>query len=85
MFVYTDIIQPQFVGDTKAPLLRIIGITDIHHGKVQTITFHNVHYFPLANLSFDTVEILLKDHAGRNLPFASGTLTLTLHFKRSSK
>lgn len=85
MFVYTDIIQPQFVGDTKAPLLRIISITDNHHGKVQTITFQNVHYFPLAKLSFDTVEILLKDHAGRNLPFASGTLTLTLHFKRSSK
>ena len=85
VFVYTDLIQPQYVGDTKAPLLRIVAMNDINHGKVQTITFENVHYFPLAKLSFDTIEILLKDHAGRDLPFASGTLTVTLHFTRLSK
>jgi len=82
VFVYTDLIQPQYVGDTKAPLLRIVAMTDTNHGRVQTITFQNVHYFPLSKLSFDTIEILLKDHAGRNLPFASGTLTVTLHFTR---
>jgi hypothetical protein len=84
IFVYTDIIEPQFVGDTKAPLLRIVAMTDSNHGKVQSVAFENVHYFPLCKLSFDTIEILLKDHAGRNLPFAFGTLTVTLHFKRSS-
>ena len=84
VFVYTDIIQPQFVGDTKAPLLRIVSMTDSNHGKVETVTFQNVHYFPLAKLSFDTIEIRLKDHAGCNLSFASGKLTVTLHFKRSS-
>ena len=85
VFVYSDLIQPQYVGDTKAPLLRIVAMTDTNHGKVQTVTFQNVHYFPLAKLSFDTIEILLKDHAGRNLPFASGTLTVTLHFTCLSK
>jgi hypothetical protein len=84
VFVYTDIIQSQFVGDTKAPLLRIAAMTNINHGKVQTIAFQNVHYFPLSKLAFDTVEILLKDHTGENLSFASGTLTVTLHFIRSS-
>jgi len=85
VFVYTDLIQPQYVGDTKAPLLRIVAMSDTNHGKVQTITFQNVHYLPLSKLSFDTIEILLKDHAGRNLPFASGTLTVTLHFTRLSQ
>jgi hypothetical protein len=84
VFVYTDIIHPQFVGDTKAPLLRIVAMTDTNHGKVQTSTFQNIHYLPLSKHSFDTIEILLKDHAGQDLPFASGTLTVTLHFKRSS-
>jgi hypothetical protein len=84
VFVYTDIIQPQYVGDTKAPLLRIVAMSDTNHGKVQSVAFQNVHYFPLSKLSFDTIEILLKDHAGQNLPFASGTLTVTLHFVRSS-
>jgi len=60
----------------------VLFLTDTNHGKVQRITFQNVHYFPLSKLSFDTIEILLKDHAGRNLPFASGTLTVTLHFTR---
>jgi len=85
VFVYTDIIQPQYVGDTKAPLLRIVAMADTNHGKVQTVTFQNVHYLPLAKLNFDTIETLLKDHAGRDLPFASGTLTVTLHFTRLSK
>jgi hypothetical protein len=84
VFVYTDIIQPQFVGDIKAPLLRIVAMSDTNHGKVQSTAFQNIHYLPLAKLSFDTIEVLLKDHAGANLPFASGTLTVTLHFIRSS-
>jgi hypothetical protein len=84
VFVYTDLIQPQFVGDTKAPLLRIVAMSDTNHGKVQSTAFQNVHYLPLAKYAFDTIEILLKDHAGENLPFATGTLTVTLHFVRSA-
>ena len=62
----------------------MVSMTDSNHGKVETVTFKNVHYFPLAKLSFDTVEILLKDYAGRNLSLAFRTLTVTHHFKRSS-
>lgn len=60
VFVYSDLIQSQHVGDTKAPLHSIGAMTDTNHVIVQTITLQNVDYFALSKLGFDTIEILLK-------------------------
>ena len=38
LYVYTNIIHSQYVGDIKVPLLRIVGIEG-QHGKSVTKTF----------------------------------------------
>ena len=38
LYVYTNIIHSQYVGDVKVPLLRIVSV-DGQHGKPVTKTF----------------------------------------------
>ena len=83
-FIYCDIVQHQMIGDTKAPLLRIATISDPVYGRSQSILFNPIHYLSLAKYHFNTIEIVLRDHAGRKVPFQFGTVTVKLHFYRSS-
>ena len=46
LYVYTDIIQSQYVGDVKVPLLPIVGV-DGQHGKSVTKTFDRPQYLPI--------------------------------------
>lgn len=45
MYVYTDILEYQWVGDSFVPLLRCIHITG-ENNKVITITYDKPHYVP---------------------------------------
>lgn len=85
MFVYCDIIEPRIVGDVYTPLLRVIqacGKTNAIPGETAMKTLSPPHYIPLLLTNFRTIEINIRDHLGRPIPFESGTLTVTLHFRR---
>ena len=82
VFVYTDLVDFQFVGDVKAPLLRIASAPLNQYGRMQTIPFNPIHYLPLSKFTFDTIKIILRDGSGRMLPFAFGTCSVKLHFQR---
>ena len=45
LYVYTDIVDPQFVGDVKVPLLRIVNIQGDYGTNVHT-SFRNLQYVP---------------------------------------
>ncbi|KYQ50578.1 hypothetical protein ALC60_10336 [Trachymyrmex zeteki] len=47
---------------------------------VKYFSFPN--YIPLRRTNFKTIEIDIRDHLGKKIPFEFGTLTVTLHFKR---
>jgi hypothetical protein len=83
MFVYMDILADQIVGHTRAPLLRTVPV-DIgaDFGSMSVFTFDHPLYFDLNTRSFDTVQINIRDHAGRHTSFAYGTSTLLVHFKQ---
>lgn len=85
MFVYMDILSDQMIGHTRAPLLRSIPV-DVSATYGTMTIFHCDHplYFDLNTKSFDTVEIDIRDHAGRYLPFDFGTSTLLVHFRQRS-
>lgn len=85
MFVYCDLVEPRIVGDVFAPLLRVIhacGKERPIQGESAMKILSPPHYLPLMLTNFRTIEINIKDHTGRSIPFEYGTLTVTLHFKR---
>ncbi|RLU21738.1 hypothetical protein DMN91_006114 [Ooceraea biroi] len=81
MFVYCDICEPYITGDVQTPLLQIVPIEldDYDHsqayGANQVIHFAHPHYIPLLRTNFRRIEIGIKDHLGKRIPFQSGTLT----------
>jgi hypothetical protein len=77
IYVYTDIIKPQLVGDT---LSRCIRILNINIGEYQT--FNPIYYFPVEKNNIESVEILLADKLGEPISFHSGEQSsiVVLHF-----
>ena len=82
MYVNTDIVDAQFVGDVKVPLLRIVN-TQGNYGDNVTVSFHYMQYVPIKVNSFETVEINIKDDKNENVSFGFGKSIATLHFKQS--
>lgn len=86
LFVYCDICEPYITGDIQSPLLRIVPV-EVHgenyiYGASQVKQFSSLHYIPLRQTNFRRIEIDIKDELGERIPFQSGTLTATLHFRR---
>ena len=81
MYVYTDIVDAQFVGDVKVPLLRIVNI-DGEYGRNVQASFRNLQYVPVKVNSFETVEVNIKNDRNENVSFESGKSIVTLHFRQ---
>ena len=90
MSVYINIIEYQFVSDTKAPLLRTITLRNRlkngclnHNSSIQHDVFHDSHYKKLLASNISAVSIELRTETGEYVPFTGvGTVSLTLTFKR---
>ena len=80
-YVYCDLIEPVFVGDTKTQLLRTANIDAGAHGVANHIYTLPI-YIPLQKKHFDTVEINIMTDTGEPVPFVSGRSVVTLHFRR---
>lgn len=85
LFVYSNLCEPSIVGDTHAPLLRIVNIEARKFDFGTTIVKHfgPVHYVPVLVNRFQTIDIDIRDQFGKPIPFEFGTLTAALHFKRA--
>ena len=82
-FVYCDLIEPVFVGDTKTQLLRTTNIDEGANGVANNIYTLPV-YIPLHKKHFSTVEINIMTDTGEPVPFVSGRSVVVLHFRRTS-
>lgn len=81
LFLYTDIVEHQLVGDTTAPLLRTLAVKDAPFGKSVHNMFTNPHYVKVQKRHFDTITVDIRDHTGKKAPFEYGTVTVKLHFR----
>lgn len=86
MYIYCDIVEPQLIGDTMAPLLQIINIDTANYvyGANRFVQFSTPHYVPLIKTSFESLEIDLRDNTGTLLPFHFGTSCVKLHFRKAA-
>ena len=81
LYVYCDLAEPVPVGDTEAPLLRVVSAKG-KNGEMQQRNFDQLSYIPLQKKHFDSVEIFIRDDLGNPIPFENGKLMVTLHFRR---
>ena len=80
LFIYSDIIQPQVVGDTHAKLLQVTPAPQ-RTNTIISHTFNPVQYVPLERNNFETIEISIRNSAGDLVPFTTGLSIVKLHFR----
>jgi hypothetical protein len=83
LYIYTNIIDYQFVGDSYAPLLRTIMVNENveNYGKYISQEFQNTQYLPLRLNIFDYIEIDIRDDTGNPIHFEAGKVLIKLHFR----
>ena len=93
LMIYSDIVEYNIVGDTRAPLLRCFTfISKLKGGDIITTgqymnhqTFSNLQFRPLIENSFHSIHNDLRDPSGQKLPFVSvGITRLVLMFRKAS-
>ena len=82
LYVYSDVIEPQIVGDSYVPLLRSVVDNVGDRGEMASVSFTNVHYKNLSRGVFHDIEVNITDDTGRKIPFEGGRVTVKLHFKK---
>lgn len=83
LYVYCDIVQSQFVGNSHVPLLRIIPVEG-RDGERVSKTFLSPQYLPVSRKQFESIEVNIKRDTGEKVPFEAGRVLITLHFRRAS-
>lgn len=92
VFVYINIIDYQYVGDTKSPLLKIynrkckIRNGEINPQEIQSNeTFTDLELKKLLTTNIQSIRIELRTSTGELLPFlGTGRTTVTLIFRKHS-
>ena len=83
LYVYTDLIEPQLVGNTYAPLLKIVHVEGKFGNSIEKV-FYNRHYIPVCVKTFGQIHVDIKDSANQYIEFDSGKCILTLHFRKQT-
>lgn len=81
LYVYTNIIEHSFVGDSFAQLLRYVEVPSSYKfGEQIELNYDQPHYIPLQTTSFDTIQLDVKDDTGEDIPFEFGRVIVKLKF-----
>ena len=80
IFVYTDIIYDQFVGNDMKPLLKIITLTNNNNSYI----INQPQYYPVNKTILETIKIKLEYQNNQNIKFFSkfNKVIVKLHFKK---
>lgn len=85
LFIYSDIIQPLYVGPQKSPLLRLVSFNVKRYGQWIHRTYKSPMYMNLNKNSFDKISIQMYDEIGELIPFGEGLTLIALHFKKKDE
>jgi len=81
IFVYTNIIESHHVGDTVAPVLRVIPVLTENTEQIVKV-YPSPLYFPVKKSFFDTIKIELRTSSGKEITFSGGKTVLVLSFRK---
>lgn len=97
LFIYCDLVQNEYLGDTQSPLLRAIPLptTTSNHNTttasspIESLSNNNYAVFSklqwkhVVKPTFNSISVSLRDEIGTLMPFMGvGRTNLTLLFKR---
>lgn len=80
IYVYCSVLEHIPIGDTKAPLLRIVHLSGKSGDNVHMI-YEKPLYVPLQQKNFDSIEIDIRSDTGHPIAFEFGKSLVTLHFR----
>ena len=82
LFVYSNLIQSQIVGDTLTPLLDVVAVQG-GPGDLVCSRFDKPHNKPVLRKQFSDIHISLRDDQGKPFLFEKGKVIVTLHLRRA--
>ena len=81
IYVYTDIVEYQFVGDSMSPLLRTVTTSDKDFDSVVHAHFDSPHYISVNKTLITSINIDIRDDQGEKIHFEQGKTLVKLHFR----
>ena len=80
-YVYSDLVNAQYVGDSLSPLLRTVDVDHSEIGGMVCRTYNSPHYLPIKNKYIETIKVDIRRDIGELVPFESGQVICKLHFR----
>ena len=75
-YLYSDIVEPQRVGDIMAPIVDVFRSESGYHRP------STIHYVPLKYDRMTTVGVYIRTGMGHPVPFVHGKVVVKLHFRK---
>ena len=82
MFVYSNLIEESYVGNSYVKLLRPVTIKTKTPHQYTINTYDSPHYRKLATSFENSIEISLSTIEGKPFKLNSGVVIVTLHFRK---
>jgi hypothetical protein len=82
IYVYSNIVQNQLVGDSLVPLLRVVPIRGARGELYRSEEFLHPHYLPTVKETTSELQFHLRRDDGSDISFKTGKVVLTLHFRK---
>jgi hypothetical protein len=83
LYIYTDIIRNQLIGDRSAPLLRVCSVKGLPGQNVEE-SFVQPQYCEVTKKDISEITIEIRTGSGHLVPFDYGTVRCILHFRQKS-
>jgi hypothetical protein len=85
LYVYADLVQYQYVGDTMAPLLAYVDIAESPGRRVGHIC-NPLVYLSVDKSAIDTISIRICDEHGSDVKFSDDeSVVVRLHFRKAKQ
>jgi len=81
LYIYSDIVAPQVVGNVHTQLIRICHITG-KHGDIFHTVFQPPNYLPVLYKEITKIDITIGTDTGKVVPFLYGNVICKLHFRK---
>ena len=83
LYIYSSLVDNQLVGDTVAPLLRVVCPPGEKIGQQVSEKYIKPYYLPVHSNYIDTIDIQIRTTTGFLFPFMSGSpVVISLHFRK---
>ena len=82
LYIYSDVIDYQIVGNSKAILMGVVPLKG-KHGEQQSWQFNPFQYIDIRTSTIPSISMRICTPTGEEVPFMSGDILCRLHFRRT--